>query len=442
MPVVEFDGDRATGIQHFVFIDQQTTPCASPGISDEYVRTAAGWRIRRARPRSCASKRRLRLGTAARSAGRARGEDAHRLIRSPYPLDARAHFLLASQSNPSPESRVPVATARPPARPSGLGRRSCGRRALVSHVAASRRPAPRRRRRSGVKRAALFYHFRDKQLLYDAVIEDAFGALIACLDEAFSVPRRSPSAIERAVEAWVDAIVRAPRSPGDPAPCGRGGRAPAQPLFPAAERLLRTGWSALRTRPPERRARADPRRPVPHGERAGCATVFYVSAFGALLPPGVFRLARAGAGGSPQARRPCASAASSSAFANTRERCDRDRFRRPGRGRHRSRSRAWPPLREEVARRGGADVVNDLGSTIAWRGLGLQRCRQVVEEIERAGGVAVASHDSVACPEGGESIVRARSRQVRLVSMPSSATLGSSRPRNSRSWPTRTGCAC
>ena len=41
----------------------------------------------------------------------------------------------------------------------------------------------------GVKRAALFYHVRDKQELYDAVIEDAFGALVACLDEAFSVPR-------------------------------------------------------------------------------------------------------------------------------------------------------------------------------------------------------------------------------------------------------------
>ena len=30
----------------------------------------------------------------------------------------------------------------------------------------------------------------------------------------------------------------------------------------------------------------------------------------------------------------------------------------------------------------------------------------VVEEIERAGGVAVASHDSVAAPKGGEAIVR------------------------------------
>src|SRR5512134_1934468 len=47
----------------------------------------------------------------------------------------------------------------------------------------------------------------------------------------------------------------------------------------------------------------------------------------------------------------------------------------------------------EVARRGGAVVVNDLGSTMHGQG-------------SDAGGVAVASHDSVASPEGGEAIVR------------------------------------
>src|SRR5262252_5018884 len=37
-----------------------------------------------------------------------------------------------------------------------------------------------------LKRAALFYHFRDKQSLYDAVVADAFGSLAARLEEAFS----------------------------------------------------------------------------------------------------------------------------------------------------------------------------------------------------------------------------------------------------------------
>jgi hypothetical protein len=47
MPVVEFDGDRATGTQHYVFIDQQTHAMRLGWYSDEYVRTADGWRIRR-----------------------------------------------------------------------------------------------------------------------------------------------------------------------------------------------------------------------------------------------------------------------------------------------------------------------------------------------------------------------------------------------------------
>ena len=47
MPVVEFDGDRATGVQHFIFIDQQTHAMRLAWYRDEYVRTPDGWRIRR-----------------------------------------------------------------------------------------------------------------------------------------------------------------------------------------------------------------------------------------------------------------------------------------------------------------------------------------------------------------------------------------------------------
>jgi hypothetical protein len=47
MPVVELEGERATGIQHFVFIDQQTHAMRLGWYNDEYVRTEAGWRIRR-----------------------------------------------------------------------------------------------------------------------------------------------------------------------------------------------------------------------------------------------------------------------------------------------------------------------------------------------------------------------------------------------------------
>ncbi len=47
MPVVEFDGDRATGMQHFVFIDQSTHAMRLGWYNDEYRRTADGWRIDR-----------------------------------------------------------------------------------------------------------------------------------------------------------------------------------------------------------------------------------------------------------------------------------------------------------------------------------------------------------------------------------------------------------
>ena len=47
MPVVDFDGNRATGMQHFVFIDQKTHAMRLAWYKDEYVRTVDGWRIRR-----------------------------------------------------------------------------------------------------------------------------------------------------------------------------------------------------------------------------------------------------------------------------------------------------------------------------------------------------------------------------------------------------------
>ena len=46
MPVVEFGGDDvATGVQHFVFIDQTTHAMRLGWYKDEYRRTADGWRF-------------------------------------------------------------------------------------------------------------------------------------------------------------------------------------------------------------------------------------------------------------------------------------------------------------------------------------------------------------------------------------------------------------
>jgi hypothetical protein len=47
LPVVEFDGDTATGVQHYVFIDQTSHAMRLAWYTDEYRRTPDGWRIHR-----------------------------------------------------------------------------------------------------------------------------------------------------------------------------------------------------------------------------------------------------------------------------------------------------------------------------------------------------------------------------------------------------------
>jgi NAD(P)-dependent dehydrogenase (short-subunit alcohol dehydrogenase family) len=56
----------------------------------------------------------------------------------------------------------------------------------------------------------------------------------------------------------------------------------------------------------------------------------------------------------------------------------------------------------ELARRGAAVVVNDVGGLDRPEG---PSADDVVAEIEAAGGRAIASHDSVATPEGGQAII-------------------------------------
>jgi NAD(P)-dependent dehydrogenase (short-subunit alcohol dehydrogenase family) len=59
----------------------------------------------------------------------------------------------------------------------------------------------------------------------------------------------------------------------------------------------------------------------------------------------------------------------------------------------------------ELARRGASVVVNDLGGSMRGDGADAHVADLVVDEIAAAGGVAVASHDSVDSPAGGEAIV-------------------------------------
>lgn len=59
----------------------------------------------------------------------------------------------------------------------------------------------------------------------------------------------------------------------------------------------------------------------------------------------------------------------------------------------------------EIARRGGRVLVNDLGGDVAGRDGSASMAGKVVDEIRKAGGAAVANHDTVATTEGCEAIV-------------------------------------
>jgi NAD(P)-dependent dehydrogenase (short-subunit alcohol dehydrogenase family) len=61
----------------------------------------------------------------------------------------------------------------------------------------------------------------------------------------------------------------------------------------------------------------------------------------------------------------------------------------------------------DLAKRGASVVVNDLGGSMGGEGADTTVANEVVDEITQAGGKAVASHDSVDSPEGGEAIVQA-----------------------------------
>jgi len=60
----------------------------------------------------------------------------------------------------------------------------------------------------------------------------------------------------------------------------------------------------------------------------------------------------------------------------------------------------------ELAARGAAVVVNDLGGSVDGKGGDDAAAQKVVDEITAIGGTAAPNYDSVATPEGGEGVVR------------------------------------
>jgi len=61
----------------------------------------------------------------------------------------------------------------------------------------------------------------------------------------------------------------------------------------------------------------------------------------------------------------------------------------------------------DLAGRGAQVLVNDVGASMSGSGTDTSVADGVVAEIQAAGGYAIASHDSVDTPEGGEAIIKA-----------------------------------
>lgn len=62
----------------------------------------------------------------------------------------------------------------------------------------------------GMTRAALFYYYKDKQTLHDAMLADAFGELTVQLQALLESEDSIASRIEQAAGAWVDAVMHRP----------------------------------------------------------------------------------------------------------------------------------------------------------------------------------------------------------------------------------------
>lgn len=141
----------------------------------------------------------------------------------------------------------------------------------------------------GMTGAALFYYFRDKGALYDAMMENAFAKLAARLGEVLSAQTSIAERIERAVEVWIDTIVARPalarlilRHIAD------SEQHPSRRVYPASDVFLRMAFALF-----EHGTKTGELNPIhDHPYHAASAiiggTIFYASALAPLVPAGDF----------------------------------------------------------------------------------------------------------------------------------------------------------
>lgn len=126
----------------------------------------------------------------------------------------------------------------------------------------------------GIRRAAIFYYFRDKQELYTEVLDDVFRGAMATLPSSGSIAQR----LQASLIGWIDYVARRPSvarlilreaanaQPGVESLFVRAGRAPVE-LFRS---LIREGVASGELKP-----RVDPHRFI---SLMGATTVFHFAA--------------------------------------------------------------------------------------------------------------------------------------------------------------------
>jgi TetR/AcrR family transcriptional regulator len=141
----------------------------------------------------------------------------------------------------------------------------------------------------GMTGTALLYYFRDKGALYDAMMENAFGALASRVGEVLSADATVAERIERAVEVWIDTIVERPalarlilRHIAD------SEQHPNRSVYSASDAFLRLAFALF-----EHGKRTGELNPIhDHPYHAASAiigsTIFYASALAQIVPAGDF----------------------------------------------------------------------------------------------------------------------------------------------------------
>jgi TetR/AcrR family transcriptional regulator len=126
----------------------------------------------------------------------------------------------------------------------------------------------------GIRRAAIFYHFGDKDELYAAVLDEVFAGVMAALPSRGSAAER----LEASLTGWIDYVARRPTvarlilreaasvQPGVASPLVRAGRAPVEWFRAVIEEGVASG---------ELRPLTDPHRFI---SLMGATTVFHFAA--------------------------------------------------------------------------------------------------------------------------------------------------------------------